>query len=50
MAIVPGEFRGFGYPEMLAERVQSIVAKHGIAPRHPSYIPEQFAESQLSLW
>lgn len=38
------------YPEMIAERVKAIVAKHGLAPRHPSYIPEQFAESQLSLW
>jgi DNA repair photolyase len=38
------------YPEMLAERVKAIVARHGLAPRHPSYIPEQFAEPQLSLW
>jgi len=36
------------YPEMLAERVKSVVAKHGLAPRHPSYIPEQFSDSQLS--
>lgn len=38
------------YPEMLAARVSKIVARHGISPRHPSYIPERFAESQLSLW
>jgi DNA repair photolyase len=38
------------YPEMLAERVKRIVEKHGLAPRHPSYIPEQFTESQLTLW
>lgn len=38
------------YPEMLAERVKGIVAKHGLAPRHPSYIPEPHEGAQLSLW
>lgn len=38
------------YPEMLAGRVQAIIARHGVAPRHPTYIPEQLADSQLSLW
>jgi len=38
------------YPEMLAERVDAIVQRHGMSRRDPSYIPEQFAESQLSLW
>jgi DNA repair photolyase len=38
------------YPEMLAERVKSIIEKHRLEPRHPTYIPEQFADSQLSLF
>jgi DNA repair photolyase len=38
------------YPEMLAERVKAIVARHRLAPRHPSYILEQLEEQQLSLW
>jgi len=38
------------YPEVLAERVNRIVEKHGLTPRHPSYIPVQFAEPQMTLW
>lgn len=38
------------YPETIAERVRTVVAKHRLAPRSASYIPEQFAQSQLSLW
>lgn len=38
------------YPAMLSERVDKLVAKHGLTPRDRAYIPEQFAESQLSLW
>ena len=38
------------YPEMLDERVKAIVEKHGLAPRHPSYIPEQFTQPQMTLW
>ena len=41
--------RGF-YPETIAARVKAIVARHGIAPQRPSYVPEQFAEAQLSLF
>lgn len=41
--------RGF-YPETISARVKAIVARHGMAARHRSYIPRQFAESQLSLW
>ena len=38
------------YPEMLEERVNKILERHGMRRRHPTYIPEQFAEAQLSLW
>jgi DNA repair photolyase len=41
--------RGF-YPETISTRVKAIVARHGIAAHRPSYIPQQFAEAQLSLW
>ncbi len=41
--------RGY-YPEMLSARVKEIVARHGLRPRDPSYIPEQLADAQLSLW
>jgi hypothetical protein len=41
--------RGF-YPETIAARVKAIVARHGIAPQRPSYVPEQLAEAQLSLF
>jgi DNA repair photolyase len=41
--------RGF-YPEMISTRVKGIVGRHGMASRQPSYVPEQFAEAQLSLW
>ena len=41
--------RGF-YPETISTRVKAIVARHGIALRHTSYVPQQFGEAQLSLW
>ncbi|HLJ51307.1 MAG TPA: radical SAM protein [Bryobacteraceae bacterium] len=38
------------YPEMIRERVQAINARHKMGPRDQDYLPEQFAEQQLSLW
>lgn len=38
------------YPEMLSERVRTLVQKHGLAPRHATYIPEHLSQPQMSLW
>jgi DNA repair photolyase len=38
------------YPEMLEARVKSIVERHGLTRRSPTYMAEEFAGSQLSLW
>ena len=38
------------YPEMIRERVKAIVERHGMGPRDADYLPEEFAEQQLSLW
>ncbi len=38
------------YPEMIKERVKAIRQRHKMRPRDEDYLPEQFAEQQLSLW